>query len=636
MTAPRDWRAFVLEHGRGVLAHHLAAIVGQPADVIATFKQSCPSGGHRPRKAAAFGDLFARWHGRPPRAEEWPAPRLIGGGYEWLQPELALLASLTGRVGTDEISRVLTARLRELTGDSAAERNSKALNAGRKKLGMWTSDVVGGITASQAGREIKCTAIVHNEIRNGHLKAARVGRHLVIAHDEWARWKASRVFPPKGYVQLSRLKRPLGITSDKLSEWARLGYVPTAIRCNPFGTRSHSTQFGTWWIDPKIVKKLTADRRAGRPMPWWRKPEPHNLKVTFRLWKKRRHPDHCATCREIWGKDGAPATFEDYMRRYPPLEHGAKRHLTRHWNDGPTVQQLAREVNMTPQVVGYAIRVGVLRARKVAGVLHVTRTDATRWKARNCPTGRGTHSWIEFGEACRFYGFSRRQLQALIRGGQIGTRIGTKGPQRGRRYVLRQQCREFRETAGWPAAEAARRLGITVARLHTLAREADWRARDRFSVDVINTIRKRMDSEAGVTIAAAARKLRKSVRWVEREIANGTARVLRTPFKKNRRYLSLPMFRRLEKAARKPPARIRRRSSEWLLVSDASNLAGVSSTQVQRWSDLGEVRTILQEHGFRRFHRRSVMARARRYWTTEVRFKRATPPAWLTSTSEAA
>lgn len=631
MTAPRDWKAWVLEHGRGALSHHLAAIVGQPAGVIAAFRRSTRAGGHRTRKPAAFVELFASWRGRPPLDVEWPAPRKVGGGYEWLPPELALLASLTGRIGTEEICRVLTARLRRLTGDPSACRTTNMLNCGRQKIGMWTSDVVGGITAIQAGREIQCTSVVYNEIRHGRLKASLVGRHLVIAHDEWARWKASRVFPPKGFVQLSRLKRPLGIKSDKLSEWARLGYVPTAIRCNPFGTRAASTQFGTWWIDPKIIAKLTADRRAGRPMPWWKKPEPFNLKVTFRLWKKRQHPERCDTCREIWGKDGAPATFDDYMRRYPPLPHGAKRHLTLPWNDGVTVRQLAREVNLPPMVIAYAIRVGVLRARKVGIRQYITRTDATRWKARRCPTGRGSHSWIEFGEACRFYGFSRRQLWALVRGKKIATRVGTEGAQVGRRYVLRQQCREFRETAGWPAAEAARRLGISVHRLHTLAREADWRARDRFSVDVINTIRKRMESEAGLTIAAAARKLRKSVLWVEREIANGTARVLRTPFKKNRRYISAPMFSRLEAAARKAPARIRRRSSEWLLVSDAAVLAGVSSTQIQRWSDEGTVRTIVQEHGFRRFHRRSVMARARRYWTSEVRYKRATPPAWLTS-----
>jgi hypothetical protein len=576
-----------------------------------------------------FGALFTAWHGRPPADDEWPTPRCIGGGYEWLAPELKLVVSLVGRVGSREICRILTERLRRLTGNPNAARNLIGLNLARQRIGLLSADVVGGLTANQAGREIGCQSIVYNEIRHGRLKATRVGHHLVIPYDDWARWKGSRVFPPTGFVQLSRLKRPLGITSDKLSEWARLGYVPTAIRCNPFGTRAASTQFGTWWIDPKVIRKLVADRRAGRPMPWWNKPEPHNLKITFTLWRKRQHPDRCALCRVIWGPDGAPTTFEEYARRYHPLPFGAKRHLTRTWTDGVTVAELAREVNLSHALVHYAIRTGVLRAKRISGRYCISRTDATRWKGRRCPTGRGTHSWMQVWVACETYGFSRAEIAAAIRSGRLTSRIGTHGAQRGVRYVSRQQIRELRETEGFPPTEAARRLGISVFRLRSLARHADWRDSNRYTIDVINTIRKRMESEAGYTIAAAARVLRKSVRWVETEIANGTARVLRTPFKKNRRYLSRPMFARLQAAAARPPRRARRLSSEWLLVSDAALLAGVSATQIQRWADLGEVRCQFTTHLFRRYHRRSVMGRARRYWTKECRFKRATPPAWL-------
>ena len=52
-------------------------------------------------------------------------------------------------------------------------------------------------------------------------------------------------------MRLSTLRQPLGIRSDKLSEFARMGYVPGAVRCNPFGVPGPSTQFGTWYIDPK-------------------------------------------------------------------------------------------------------------------------------------------------------------------------------------------------------------------------------------------------------------------------------------------------------------------------------------------------------------------------------------------------
>jgi excisionase family DNA binding protein len=620
-----DWQNFVVTHGWGVRSHFLAAAVGRPEDDIEALRRRVrpTRGPHR-----TFPELFALFHGRPPRDEEWPAPRLSGNsGYEWFAPELALLASLVGRVGSDEIARVLTERLRQVTGDPSAERNINALNTARQRTGLWTADLVGGPTANQAGREIGCISIVYNDIRHGRLQAMRVGRHLMIPHAEWARWKAARVFPPTGYVSLSSLKQPLGITSDKLSEWARMGYVPSAIRCNPYGTRAASTKFGTWYIDPKVRKKLIADRRAGRPMPWWRKPEPSNLKITWTLWQERQHPAHCATCQGIWGAAGAPTTYEDYEQRYPPLAFGAKRHLTRPWFEGLSIREVAARVNLPVSTVAYAVRTGVLRAHRHGNRYVITRNDATRWKARNCPTGSGDRSWVQLATATSLYGFTRRELLAHIAAGRLCERIGTAGPQRGVRYVLKQQLRELRDAEGWPAAVAARRLGISVARLQTLAREADWRAADRFTLDVITTIRKRLDSEAGAPIREVANILGKSVAWVEREIANGTARVLRTPFKKQRRYISEPMFKRLCEAALKPTRR-ERWSSDWLLVSDAALLAGVSIGTVQRWADKGDV-VFRMKTKYRRYHRRSVMTRARRYWDGEVRFKRLTPPAWL-------
>ena len=100
------------------------------------------------------------------------------------------------------------------------------------------------------------------------MKTWRVGRLHVIPYAEWEAWKAKRVFPPDGYVQLSSIREPLAIKSDKLSEYARMGLIPTAIRCNPYGTKGPSTQFGTWWISKETADQLLADRRAGRQMPW--------------------------------------------------------------------------------------------------------------------------------------------------------------------------------------------------------------------------------------------------------------------------------------------------------------------------------------------------------------------------------
>jgi hypothetical protein len=619
------WQEFVIAYGRNAYVHHLAAVTRQPDHAIQALRNT---GACQPGPRRTFGDLFLLFHGRPPLDDEWPAPRRTGrNGYEWLAPELQLLAAMTGTTGTDEIVKVLTARLRQVTGDPTAQRNRNAVNSHRQRTGLITSDVVGGLTISQAGREIGCTSILYNDIRQGRLHGHRVGAHLVIPYAEWARWKAARVFAPAGYVSLASLKRPLGIKSDKLSEWARLGYVPTAVRCNPYGTRAASTKFGTWYIDAKVKKRLIADRRAGRPMPWWKKPEPHNLKITFTLWQQRQHPRHCETCQTIWGPAGAPSTYDDYCARYPPLAHGAKRHLTRPWSDGVRIADVAREVNLTQAAVRYAIRTGVLRATRRGGTYFVTRTDVTRWKARKCPTGANERSWLQLTTAMTYYKFTRAELLGHIKSGRLTTRVGTLGAARGVRYVLKQQLRELRETEGFAPEDAARRLGISVARLHTLAAAADWRATDRFTIDVITTIRKRLDSAAGVPITEAAKILGKSTAWVEREIANGTARVLRTPFNTARRYISEPMFKRLCEAALHPVSR-QRWTSEWLLTSDAALLAGVSIGTLQKWAAVGEVKFRVKAK-YRRYHRRSVMTRARQYWASEVRFKRATPPAWL-------
>src|SRR3546814_14009722 len=65
-----------------------------------------------------------------------------------------------------------------------------------------------------------------------------------------------------------------------------------------------------------------------RSMPWHAKPLLDNLRVTYRLWTKRKHPPSCKTCAKIWGKKSPPKTFEAYVLRYSSMAKGQKRHLT--------------------------------------------------------------------------------------------------------------------------------------------------------------------------------------------------------------------------------------------------------------------------------------------------------------------
>ncbi len=621
MTA-QTWQDFVIAYGWRARAYHLAVVLGEPEAEIQDLRRRgvCRRGTRR-----EFHDLFTLRHGRPPRDDEWPAPRRIGAGYEWLTPELSLLVSLVGRVGPQEISRLLTARLRRLTGDPRAARDRNAVQVGVARSGLQFGDVVGGVTVAQAAREIGTRSIIDHYIRKGRLAVQRIGRYYVIPHDAWAAWKASRVFPPAAYVRLTSLKRPLGIQSDKLSEWARLGYVPTAIRCNPTGTREKSTQFGTWYLDPKVARKLIADCRAGRPMPWWGKPEPTNLVITWRLYQQRRHPGTCATCRDIWGPAGAPVTYDDYCRRYPPIALGAKRHLTFVYSAGLTLDEVARDARVSRATVQRAVGSGALRTTRHGARFYVTRTDATRWKGRRCPTGENPKSWMSLASARKTHGFTRAELRRAIADGRLQSQVGTNGPMRGVTYVLKQQVREWREAVGFTETEAARRVGVSVARLRTLLRGLEWRPAERIPLDVVSAARRRVDSAPGLTFAQAARQLGKSVTWLRAEMAAGTFRPLRTKWNRRRLYVSAPMFRRLRAAARrKRPVRL---SMEWLSQGEATDLAGVSAATLQRWA-ISE-RSVRWRHSpiGRRFHRRSVKARARAYWQT-ARWKRDVAPAW--------
>ena len=280
------WQRFVIDYGHGASGSDLAAVLQRPIADIVRIRATGASSKSRCRKG--FADLFRLRHGREPSDDEWPLPRKQGGrgSYEWQGPELALLATLVGRLSKEEIAQVLTQRLRDVTGDPTAVRNPTAVQVAINRIGMQSSDVLSGITTAEAGREIGSPAIVNQAIHKGDIRAVRVGRLWVIPYETWKTWKSKRIFPPTGYVPLAKLKGPLSIRSDKLSEFARLGYVPTAIRCNPYGA-GPSTQFGTWYLDGGVANRLIADRRAGQPMPWHGKPLTGNLRATYELWQDR-------------------------------------------------------------------------------------------------------------------------------------------------------------------------------------------------------------------------------------------------------------------------------------------------------------------------------------------------------------
>ena len=622
------WQHFVIRHGWRAAAHDMAHVLGRDAREI--LKLRATGACTRLRAAKPFAELFALWHGRAPLDAEWPVPLKLGSRaeYLWQPPEIALLATLVGQVGPEQIAQTLTARLRQITGDAGACRSRFAVLTRMSKIGLTTSDVVGGIATTEAAKETGSLAVVQKAIESGQLRVRRSGRIYVIPHKNWEAWKAQRTFPPEGYVALASLAKRLGISSDsKLPEFANMGYIPTAVRCNPYG-RGANTQFGTWYICPKVAERLVADRRAGKPMPWHGKPLMDNLKVTFKLWQQRQHPKCCETCATIWGAAGAPKSFDDYVKRYPELAHGAKRHLTRPWTPGLTLDEVAAHAKRTRAQVRQAIDSGALAFSVIKGRKYVSRTDATRWITRKCPSGESSKSWISLSTACKQYLFTERELRELIAKRKLKTRTGTDGAARGVVYVLRQQCAQLREKIGFSEEAAAARLGVTLPRLRALLEGVDWRGAAGIPLVTVQAARKRLESREGYDINQAAGELGVPVQWVQEQIDAGLVRVSRAKWDRRRRYLTGPMVERLRQALAAPaPSETVPEGSMGL--GDAAFEAGVCTTTVMHWAEDGDVKRVASHRGWR-YQRASLRARARRYWK-DVRFRRATPPAWLAS-----
>lgn len=623
--ADRAWEDFVIAHGHQAVTTHLAFVLGQPVAEIRRLRTAgvCPKGGRR----KTFPELFRLWYGREATDDEWPVPAKVGrGGYEWQGPELALLASLVGRIGKPEIAQVLTERLRRLTGDATATRNPTSVQIAIGRIGMQTKDVVGGITVAEAGREIGSLPVVHQAIRKGDIRAQRVGRAWVIPHETWAAWKARRVFPPAGYVPLTTLKQPLAIRSDKLSEFARMGYVPTAVRCNPYGTGLPSTRFGTWYIDPKVAEELVADRHAGRPMPWHGKALADNLRVTYRLWQQRKHPSGCKTCAEIWGRDGAPRSFEEYTERYPALAHGAKRHLTLPWAPSLTVPEVARKAGCAVSCVRRAVANGTVNVQRHAGESYITKTDATRWVSRGCPAGDDDRSWVSLATASKRYLFTARELDVFVAAGRLKAKAGTTGAMRGVVYVASQQCAKLREEIGFTETEAARRAGVSVSELRHALVGVNWRGTGAIPLVTVQAVIKRLQSRPGLTIEDAAEAVGQDSEWVRARIKDGTVRVLRRRWDQGHPYLSEPMVRRLRDAAASAPPP-ESPGADALRLSEAAREAGVTTGTILKWANSGELHRFQSRSGWR-YLREAVRTRARLYWR-HVHFHRANPPEWL-------
>lgn len=626
----RDWRAFVVEHGWRARRDHLAYVLGQPVTAV---DRACQNGAcKRLPRALTFSELFTRWHGRPPAEADWPPPVKRGRRYEWQEREVLFAASLEGSIGTDQILRILTARLQKLTGDPTAQRRHGDLQRVRQRTGLQAGDLVGGMTTREAAKRAGITkSLIHQEIRRGRLRTFRIGHRHVITERAFHDWQAPRLpAPPKGWVKLWDLERHVGISvgSSRLSWYAKQGLIPGAVFCA--GHR--------WWIAPERAAELRRRFRAGLPMPWHgRYTHPSVTRRSHDLWRRRRH-EACAECRAIWKRAGGePASFADFHQRWPGIPERDKRHLTA--PDGLSATKAAESLGMDKHTLTAAIAARELEASKVIGRWVIRRAALRKWLAGlhrrgavAAPTTRKGYDVLTFKHAASRYWID---LDVLLNAAEDG-RLPVVPRHNGEPGVRPTDvARLFAGARGLSLADAAHYARISKAQFLASARARGWRPGEPITQRLAHEVRTRQHKPGWLlTYAEAARRLKRSVAWVRGAIAAGLLRPLRGV---DRRQIVLgrkAVDALIRKGVPKDLPRPKRgRPIEWLQGEQAADHAGVTISTVKRWHSLGRLVTEVRLDGTY-YAKSSVERAATQYWAT-CRFKRAMPPAWLQQ-SEAA
>lgn len=618
------WRTFVAANAHRGTVSMLAAVVRQPVSRVDHVVTRIRAGAGSKKRAATFPELFAEFHGREPEEQEWPAPRKFAWGYEWLAPELELLATLVGQLSGRDIASVLTQRLREVTGDSQAARGIVAVQGAAQRLGLQLGEALGGIACSAAALEIGSYNVVYHAIEARLLQAHKVGRIIVIDRASWKRFLASRDVIPDGYVRLSSIRTALGISSDaKLPEFASLGYIPTAVQIAPNGALGAGGG-RIWYISQEVADRLVADRRRGSPMPWHGKPLAINLKCSYRRWRERRHPASCKTCREIWGGGGAPGSQQAFDQVYPGLTRKQKRHLTQQWCPGLTVDEAADLTGQSAVTLRAAVKSGELKYKRASNVLYFTEAAVLRW-AKNQSARSGKDRFVRQDWIAARYGFTAREINALCVEGTLRRRG---------KAISEADCITYRLSHGIGVRSAAKHLGVSVPRLKRMIEDLCGTCDDIVGWNRFRHIQSLVSRVQSISIEAAAQQLGKDVEWVKAHIDAGTVVPTTSKWARSERMLSKASVRKLRGLRRRklpvPPAAVPANADEWMTTPQAAKFAGVSTTLILRWRQEGgiperlERTTVLLE-------RKALRRRAARYWRHERtrNYSRRPPPAWL-------
>lgn len=206
-----------------------------------------------------------------------------------------------------------------------------------------------------------------------------------------------------------------------------------------------------------------------------------------------------------------------------------------------------------------------------------------------------------------------------------------------RRHTRCRQCAAIWQGPAPSTIEAftAKYSSLTLGQKRHLTVDQTRPRRGSFGWRPRGSVARRM-RDAGLTVYEAASALNQPSRWIRGWIRMGLLEqggVVRDD-KGGEAIRITPLGVCMLRAALDDEA-ARADDRDWIGVHVAAIHVGTSITTVHAWRRLGQVKTKAGSRGIL-FDRASLEVKARQYWAWAIRrYKRATPPAWLTSMAAA-
>lgn len=330
---------------------------------------------------------------------------------------------------------------------------------------------------------------------------------------------------------------------------------------------------------------------------------------------------------------------------------------------GISVQQAAREIG-SEHVVRAAIERGTLPTRRVGHRVLIPHADWATWKAgRQTPPA----GWVRLSSLRQRLAIKSDKLPEFAKAGHIpgAQQYLDDGGKRGVWYIapdVAQQLLDDRHQGRpmpWHGKPLETNLKQTYQRwcerrhpdtCERCARIwgdqgapatpddfklrypalAQWEKRHLTWRPLNKTGAEAGQAQRRYTLREAADQLAMTVAWVRERVTRGT--IVLVQGDQGQPLVTEAMMARLRHVWIYRDDEPEAMPTDWLSASAGAREAGVTCATLLKWVEAGELERHASTAGWR-FQREAVRARARVYWQT-VRFKRATPPDWLSAECE--